>query len=137
MKIVLAALVAAFSTGSVMAADISCHPMPAVGLCAHLEFLNPPVKSTSNAFVVTFTKLNSTATKTGPLEIPFGEVDVVLMMNMGHHGHGTSPVTVNTYGDGVYYVTKGNFTMPGSWEVRLSITGLRGGDDVSIPVTVR
>ena len=52
---------------------------------------------------------------------------------MPQHGHGSSAVTVGAVQDGCRELTEVNFTMTGSWEVRVELTdGDSGKFDVDV-----
>ena len=52
---------------------------------------------------------------------------------MPEHGHGSSAVTVGAVQDGCRELTAINFTMTGSWEVRVELTdGDSGKFDVDV-----
>ncbi|MEK2690686.1 hypothetical protein [Bdellovibrio sp. GT3] len=59
-----------------------------------------------------------------------------LWMNMGHHGHGSSPVDIVENANGVYLVTNAWFVMRGKWDVRLDFVLNGQAEHLEIPVYV-
>ncbi len=133
--IVAIAAAAGFASAPAEAADPKCAPLPNAGLCAFVEMIDGPKSGPNGNFVLTFTRLNATETKVGDLAVPAENVSVKLWMTS--MGHGSSPVAVRTYGDGVYYVSKVNFMMAGDWDIQVSLSSARGTETATIPVVVR
>ncbi|WP_413578283.1 FixH family protein [Bdellovibrio sp. HCB290] len=59
-----------------------------------------------------------------------------LWMQMGHHGHGSSPVDIVENANGVYMVTNAWFVMRGKWDVRLDFVVNGQAEHLEIPVYV-
>ncbi|WP_413587235.1 hypothetical protein [Bdellovibrio sp. HCB274] len=59
-----------------------------------------------------------------------------LWMQMGHHGHGSSPLDIVENANGVYLVTNAWFVMRGKWDVRLDFVINGQAEHLEIPVYV-
>ncbi|UYL08511.1 FixH family protein [Bdellovibrio sp. SKB1291214] len=68
---------------------------------------------------------------------PLENFKVDLWMQMGHHGHGSSPVEIIENANGVYLVTKAWFVMSGKWNVRIDFTLNGQAHHLEIPVYVQ
>lgn len=67
---------------------------------------------------------------------PIENFKVDLWMQMGHHGHGSSPVDIVQNANGVYLVTNAWFVMRGKWDVRIDFTVNGQAHHIEIPVYV-
>lgn len=74
------------------------------------------------------------------LESPNNEAQLKktdLWMQMGNHGHGSSPLKVNVISPGVYDVTKAFFVMRGQWQIRVTFEYRNSIETLVIPVVVK
>lgn len=100
-------------------------------LCAHLGFKAEPNSTDATEFMLHFMPAAGVDAK----EIK--NVTVKLWMDMGGHGHGSSPVTI-TQGDDVHYaVSDAYFVMPGEWQVKVGFDYLGTAHEIVIPVEVK
>lgn len=60
-----------------------------------------------------------------------------LWMQMGNHGHGSSPLKVNMISPGVFDITKAFFVMRGEWQIRVTFESQNVQDTLIIPVIVK
>jgi|GEM_PF-2859983 hypothetical protein len=67
-------------------------------------------------------------------DIQLNKVD--LWMQMGHHGHGSSPLKVTLVSPLEYDITKAYFVMKGLWQVRVSYTQDGVSERLIIPVMI-
>lgn len=88
-------------------------------LCASVEFTQEPQASLESQFVLKV--YESTSTATVPVLVEPAQLKVDLWMNMGHHGHGTSPVTIEKQEVGIFLISEAHFVMPGKWLIRVWI----------------
>ncbi len=51
-------------------------------------------------------------------EVVLKKID--LWMQMGHHGHGSSPLHITEISSGEYDITKAYFVMKGVWQIRVT-----------------
>jgi hypothetical protein len=65
---------------------------------------------------------------------PLQNFKVDLWMQMGHHGHGSSPVDIVENANGVYLVTNAWFVMAGKWNVRIDFNLNGQAQHLEIPV---
>ena len=72
------------------------------------------------------------ATEGGDLQL--NKVD--LWMQMGHHGHGSSPLKVTPLSALEYDITKAYFVMKGLWQVRVTYTQDGVTERLIIPVMI-
>ena len=88
------------------------------------------------------TKLNSTdevqfvAHVETPQNKAITNLKLDLWMQMGHHGHGSSPVKLTQLTTNKYRVTEAYFVMTGTWLVRLSFQFENQTHNIQIPVVV-
>lgn len=68
-------------------------------------------------------------------EIQLMKVD--LWMQMGSHGHGSSPLTVTPITLNEFDVTKAYFVMKGNWQIRVKYKQANTEETLIIPVIVR
>ncbi len=59
-----------------------------------------------------------------------------LWMQMGNHGHGSSPLKVTPIAPGEFDVTKAYFVMKGTWQIRVTFEQESKQETLIIPVTV-
>ena len=60
-----------------------------------------------------------------------------LWMQMGHHGHGSSPLKITQIAPGHFDVTKAYFVMKGTWQIRVTYEQEGTQETLIIPVTIR
>lgn len=60
-----------------------------------------------------------------------------LWMQMGHHGHGSSPLKITQIAPGHFDVTKAYFVMKGTWQIRVTYAQEGQQETLIIPVTIR
>jgi hypothetical protein len=63
-------------------------------------------------------------------------VKVDLWMQMGHHGHGSSPLKVTPIAPGKFDVTKAYFVMKGNWQIRVAYKLGSVQETLIIPVSI-
>lgn len=85
-------------------------------LCATLAWENAPSTKASSSLFLFFQKLE---TDYAPLADPTGNLKVYLWMPS--MGHGSSPTTIEKVAPGVYRISRLEFIMAGSWELRFEI----------------
>ncbi|WP_413294373.1 FixH family protein [Bdellovibrio sp. HCB185ZH] len=96
-------------------------------LCAQLLYKTDVTASTEGQFQVLVQGFDGA---------PLQNFKVDLWMNMGHHGHGSSPVDIVENANGVYLVTNAWFVMPGQWNVRIDFNLNGQAQHLEIPVWV-
>ncbi|MGE3610572.1 MAG: FixH family protein [Bacteriovoracaceae bacterium] len=64
-------------------------------------------------------------------------VKIDLWMQMGHHGHGSSPLKVTAVSEGVYDITKAYFMMRGTWQVRVTYKLEGAQETLIVPVIAK
>ncbi len=62
---------------------------------------------------------------------------VDLWMQMGNHGHGSSPLMVTPLAPGEFDVTKAYFVMKGKWQIRVTYKQDSKQETLIIPVTIK
>ena len=64
-------------------------------------------------------------------------VMIDLWMQMGQHGHGSSPLKVTPVSEGQFDITKAYFVMRGAWQIR--VTYKKGGvqETLIMPVMIK
>lgn len=67
-------------------------------------------------------------------DVQLNKVD--LWMQMGHHGHGSSPLKVTPLAPLEFDITKAYFVMKGLWQVRVSYTLGQVTERLIIPVMI-
>lgn len=105
--------------------------LPLADICAQVEFTRGPQSDDEAQFLVKFYQ-HSSAHGEHVMVDPV-ELKVDLWMNMGHHGHGSSPVKVVKQSTGVYFVSEAYFVMPGRWTVRF----FTNNEQAEFPVQVK
>jgi YtkA-like len=60
-----------------------------------------------------------------------------LWMQMGNHGHGSSPLKITPVAPGEFDVTKAYFVMRGTWQIRVTYEQESKQETLIIPVTVK
>ncbi|MES2526690.1 MAG: FixH family protein [Bdellovibrionota bacterium] len=76
----------------------------------------------------------------GRFELTVKDADLVsvdLWMQMGSHGHGSSPLKVTQVSPGIYDVTKAFFVMKGKWQIRVTYKLDSVKETLIIPVDVK
>lgn len=68
-------------------------------------------------------------------EIQLMKVD--LWMQMGNHGHGSSPLTVTPVAPNEFDVTKAYFVMKGNWQIRVKYKQGSNEETLIIPVMIK
>lgn len=64
-------------------------------------------------------------------------VKVDLWMQMGSHGHGSSPLKVTPVAPGEYDVTKAFFVMRGAWQIRVTYKKDGVQETLILPVMIK
>lgn len=64
-------------------------------------------------------------------------VKVDLWMQMGRHGHGSSPLKVTQLAPGEFDITKAFFVMKGAWQIRVHYKQNEVQETLIIPVEVK
>ena len=64
-------------------------------------------------------------------------VKIDLWMQMGQHGHGSSPLKVTPVSPSEYDITKAYFVMRGSWQIRVTYKKNAVEETLIIPVTIK
>ncbi|WP_374030443.1 serine protease spb1 [Bdellovibrio bacteriovorus] len=90
-------------------------------LCASVEFAQAPNQNADSPFVLKV--YDQTSTASAPALVDPAQLKVDLWMNMGHHGHGTSPVKIEKQEVGTFLISEAYFVMPGKWLIRVWING--------------
>lgn len=83
-------------------------------ICGRIYFLNTPNVNQDSPFQLVFTDKNNQLIDHPPV---FSD----LWMNMGHHGHGSAPITTNKLTTGIYRTENVYFVMKGKWQVRVTL----------------
>jgi hypothetical protein len=83
-------------------------------MCGKLTAMNLAPSGAESSFDLVTTDLQGRPVVKEP-------ITVVLWMNMGSHGHGSSPVHIESPSFANYHVTKAYFVMAGKWEIRLTL----------------
>lgn len=104
---------------------------PLANICAQVEFTRGPVSDDEAQFLVKFYD-HASAHGEHVMVDPAG-LKVDLWMNMGHHGHGSSPVKVVKQSTGIYFVSEAYFVMPGRWTIRV----FSNNEQAEFPVDVK
>jgi hypothetical protein len=68
-------------------------------------------------------------------EVQFVKAD--LWMQMGNHGHGSSPLKITPIAPGEFDVTKAYFVMKGKWQIRVTYEQDSKQETLIIPVTIK
>ncbi|MFV8257882.1 serine protease spb1 [Bdellovibrio bacteriovorus] len=92
---------------------------PGSELCATIEFAQAPNQNTDSPFILKV--YDQTSTASVPVLVDPAQLKVDLWMNMGHHGHGTSPVKIEKQEVGTFLISEAYFVMPGKWLIRVWI----------------
>lgn len=74
-------------------------------------------------------------TSTDQKEVSLVKAD--LWMQMGQHGHGSSPLKITQLAPGQFDVTKAYFVMKGTWQIRVTYAQESQQETLIIPVTIR
>jgi hypothetical protein len=64
-------------------------------------------------------------------------VKIDLWMQMGSHGHGSSPLKVTPVAPGEYDITKAFFVMKGAWQIRVTYKKDDVQETLIIPVMIK
>lgn len=96
-------------------------------VCAHLGHMTK-VNSTDEVQFVTHV--------TTPQNKAISNLKVDLWMQMGNHGHGSSPVKLTQLATNKYRVTEAYFVMTGSWLVRVTFQYENQTHKLVFPITV-
>ncbi len=70
-------------------------------------------------------------------ELEASLVKVDLWMQMGSHGHGSSPLKVTPVAPGEFDVTKAYFVMRGAWQIRVAYKQGNVQETLILPVDVK
>ncbi len=101
---------------------------PAV--CAHLGYDTEPNSADEWKFMLHFQSQDLDSTL-------LSAVEVKLWMDMGHHSHGSSPVTVTAKDPVHFLVEEAYFPMRGPWQIKVAYLydGQKG--ELIVPVLVK
>lgn len=105
--------------------------LPISDVCAQIEFTKGPFNGDESQFIIKFFEHQSAHGEHVMVDPQNLKID--LWMNMGHHGHGSSPVKIVKQDRGVYYVSEVYFVMPGRWSIRF----FGNGEKTELPVDVK
>lgn len=94
-------------------------------VCAHLEYTTDINSSDEGKFIVVLQTPQQQAVQNFKLD---------LWMQMGHHGHGSSPVEIADLGQNQFSITNAWFIMPGQWNVRIDFDVQGEHQHLEIPV---
>lgn len=100
-------------------------------LCAEILFQKGPTEGDESQFLVKF--YEHTSAHGDHVMVDPQNLKIDLWMNMGHHGHGSSPVKIVKQDVGVYFVSEAYFVMSGRWDVRLFANGEQAAFSVDVP----
>ncbi len=93
-------------------------------VCAYLGHMTELVSSKEVQFIAHFL----TATEI---------TDLKVILKMGHHDHGSAPVTINRTGPNHYQVIHAYFPMVGEWQVVMDFKFNGIGQQISIPLQIK
>lgn len=94
-------------------------------VCAHLQYTTDINASAEGRFLVVLQTPEQQAVQNFKLD---------LWMQMGHHGHGSSPVEISDLGHNQFAITNAWFVMPGQWMVRIDFDLQGEHQHLEIPV---
>lgn len=97
-------------------------------ICGHIKFLTPIDSTSESQFIVQLLP--------GVEGVLVQDLSVVLWMQMGGHGHGSSPVTIEDMGKNHFRVTEAYFVMKGQWLVKVAFKLNGVAHKLEIPVQV-
>lgn len=97
------------------------------GTCVSARFVSTPDSKTEGQFDF---KIQTPDNKIAQ------NVKVDLWMQMGNHGHGSSPVQLTSLSENTYQVQKAWFVMTGSWQVRVEFQVDEQSYKLILPVQV-
>ncbi|MFZ4713701.1 MAG: FixH family protein [Bacteriovoracaceae bacterium] len=126
MKIFLVSLVLVFSH-FLYASEAEVFCTSSNSICAQVQPEKPFTSNGENKFVLTITSSKSDLVELTKLD---------LWMDMGGHGHSSSPVKITKIQDNVYAVSKAFFVMQGSWLIRLKVSQNAVIESITIPVEI-
>ncbi|WP_413942789.1 FixH family protein [Bdellovibrio sp. HCB-162] len=90
-------------------------------VCAEIEFTKGPLSGDESQFLVKFFDHKSAHGE--HVMVDPQNIKLDLWMNMGGHGHGSSPVKIVKQSQGVYFVSEAYFVMSGRWNIRFNVDG--------------
>ena len=128
MKFILVAALTLFSSLSFSAIDHEGTCSEVTKVCA-VYHTDAPFTTTQEARFKLF--LESSDQK----EVTFIKAD--LWMQMGNHGHGSSPLKITPVAPGEYDVTKAYFVMKGKWQIRVTYEQESKQETLIIPVIIK
>ena len=96
-------------------------------VCANYHTDVPFTTAQENRFKLVLTSSDGKA-------VSFLKAD--LWMQMGGHGHGSSPLKITQLGPQEFDITKAYFVMKGSWQVRVTYSQDGQQEMLIIPVTI-
>lgn len=104
---------------------------PNAGFCGQILWENGPQTDDESRFVLRSWKMGAQT---------FADFNYTLKVKlwMPSMGHGSSPVKIRDRGDGTYKISDVYFTMPGHWQIRITLTDKDGRkiDEVSHSLTL-
>jgi hypothetical protein len=127
MKFILALSLTFFSSLSFSAFDHEGTCSEVTHVCATYQS-EAPFSTTQESRFKLF--LDSSDQK----EVKFIKAD--LWMQMGNHGHGSSPLKITPVVRGEFDVTKAYFVMKGKWQIRVTYEQDSKQETLIIPVTI-
>jgi len=97
--------------------------------CAHLRFEKWPTSTEASEFIVhVISPSNSQVT----------DVKVKLWMDMNGHGHGSSPVKIETLEEmNHFFIQDAYFVMRGNWQVIVNFTDAGLNEKIIIPLSIK
>lgn len=128
MKLILALALTLFSALSFSAVNHEGTCSQLTKVCA-IYHTDTPFTTTQEARFKLF--LESSDQK----EVKFIKAD--LWMQMGNHGHGSSPLKITPVAPGELDVTKAYFVMKGKWQIRVTYEQDSKQETLIIPVTIK
>lgn len=97
--------------------------------CAHLRLVKRPTTAEANEFIVHIIS---------PSNAQVTDVKVKLWMDMNGHGHGSSPVKLETLDElNHFFVQDAYFVMRGKWQVIVTFTDDGIDEKIIIPLDIK
>ncbi len=127
MKVLLLTTLILFSNFSFSAASFEGACSQVTKVCASYQTEAPFTTTQEGRFRL---MLQSTDQR----EVTFVKAD--LWMQMGTHGHGSSPLKITPTAPGEFDVTKAYFVMKGTWQIRVTYEQDSRRETLIIPVVV-
>ncbi len=128
MKVIMMIALILFGQFSFAAAELEGVCSQVTKVCASYETAEPFTTTQEGRFKLL---LQSTDQK----EVTFVKAD--LWMQMGTHGHGSSPLKITPVAPGEFDVTKAFFVMKGTWQIRVTFEQDSRRETLIIPVLIK